>query len=116
MEGKEGRRGRGGGKEERGPRPLPLVQFGCPWGTRAPLWAPLSFSPMAHEGPLLPRGVPVTPRFSELYPNHFETISVSEYHRTIYQSLPLDHFETPRLVRDLIQDSEQHWVTKSHNS
>ena len=44
------------------------------------------------------------------------TLPVSEYHRPIYQSLPLDHFETPRHVRDLIRDSEQHSVTKSHNS
>ena len=41
---------------------------------------------------------------------------MSEYHCPIYQSLPLDHFETPRHVRDLIWDSEQYSVTKSHNS
>ena len=34
---------------------------------------------------------------------------------TIYESLPLDHFETPRHVRDLIRDSEQTSVTKTHN-
>ena len=38
------------------------------------------------------------------------------YHRPIYQYLPLDHFKTPRHVCDLIWDSEQHSVTKSHNS
>ena len=75
-----------------------------------------SLSPMAHVGPLLPRGVPVTPRYSKKYPNHSETIPVSEYHRPIYESLLLDHFETPRHVRDLIRDSEQHSVTITHNS
>src|SRR5215216_29368 len=44
------------------------------------------------------------------------TLPVSDYYRPIYESLPLDHLETPRHVRDLIQDSEQHSVTKSHNS
>ena len=51
------------------------------------------------------RYVPGTPR----------TLPLSEYHRPIYESLPLDHFETPRQVRDLIRDSEQYSVTKSHN-
>ena len=43
---------------------------------------------------------------------------MSEYSRPIYQSLPLDHFETPRHVRDLIRDSEQSSVTKhiTHNT
>ena len=41
---------------------------------------------------------------------------MSEYYLPIYQSLPLDHFETPRHVRDLIRDSEQPLVTKTHNS
>ena len=75
---------------------------------------PLSL--MAHVGPILPQGVPVTHRFSEKYLNHSESILVSEYHRPIYQSLPLDHLETPRHVRDLIRDFEQTSVTKTHNS
>ena len=41
---------------------------------------------------------------------------MSEYHRPIYESLPLDHFVTPRHVRDLIRDSKQSSVTKTHNS
>ena len=45
-----------------------------------------------------------------------ETLPVSGYHRPIYEYLPLDHFKTPRHVCDLIQDSKQHSVTKSHNS
>ena len=43
---------------------------------------------------------------------------MSEYYRPIYQSLPLDHFETPRHVRDHIRDSELpsvHQNTKTHN-
>jgi hypothetical protein len=68
---------------------------------------------MAH---IFPPGVPVTPWYSDKYPIQSETLPVSEYYHPIYQSLPLDHFETPRHVRDLIRDSEQHSVTKSHNS
>ena len=41
---------------------------------------------------------------------------MSEYYLPIYESLPLDHFETPQHVRDIIRDSEQHSVIKSHNS
>ena len=62
-----------------------------PWGRPEPL--PVT------------RYVPGTPR----------TLPVSEYHRPVYESLPLDHFEMPRHVRNLIRDSEQHSVTKSHN-
>ena len=51
-----------------------------------------------------------------MYPIHSGTLSVSEYYHPIYQSLPLDHFKNPRHVCDVIQDSEQHSVTKSHNS
>ena len=65
------------------------------------------FSTKAHCGPLIPRGVPVTSRYSEKYPIHFGTIPVSEYNLPIYQCLCLDHFETPRHVRDHIRDSEQ---------
>ena len=71
---------------------------------------------MAHEAHYFPRGVPVTPRYSDKYPEHSETIPVSEYYRPIYQYLPLDYFETPRHVCDLIRDSEQSSVTKTHNS
>ena len=67
---------------------------------------PLSFS-FSLSFPLFP---------SDKYLIHSGTLLVSEYYRPIYESLPLDHFETPRHVRDLIRDSEQHSVTKSHNS
>ena len=43
---------------------------------------------------------------------------MSEYNLPIYQYLPLDHFETPRHVRDPIRDSEQSSVKKhiTHNT
>ena len=71
---------------------------------------------MAHMAHIFPRGVPVTPQYFDTYPILYETLWVSEYYRPMYQSLPLDHFETPRHVRDLIRDSEQSLVTKTHNS
>ena len=72
--------------------------------------------PKAHVAHNFPQGVPVTPRYSDKYPEHSETIPVSEYYRPIYQSLPLDHLETPRHVRDLIRVSEQSSVTKTHTN
>jgi len=97
-----------GEKKEGGGRPLAPNQFGLGLGGRAPT-APLlpPFSTKAHECPLTPRGVPVTPQYSVIYPVTPETIPVSEYNLPIYQSLCLDHFETPRHVRDLIRDSEK---------
>ena len=44
---------------------------------------------------------------------------MSEYNLPIYQSLPLNHFETPRHVRDHIRESELpsvHQNTKTHNT
>ena len=44
---------------------------------------------------------------------------MSEHSRPIYRSLRLDHFETPRHVRDHIRDSELpsvHQNTKTHNT
>ena len=40
-----------------------------------------------------------------------ETFPVTKTGLPIYKSLPPDHFGTPRDVRDLIRDSEQHSVT-----
>ena len=99
--GKEGGRGRQGQAES------PSFLF-SPWpaaieGARQPLlcWcAPLTWPiwPIYLLGVLgTPSGDPVSPG----------TLSVSEYSLPIYESLPLDHFETPRHVRDLIRDSEQ---------
>ena len=77
--------------------------------------SPLS-PPMARDGPLLPWGVPVSSRYSEKFPNHSGTILVSVYNLPIYQPLPIDHFETPCHVHDLIRDSEQSSITKTQNS
>ena len=108
----------GGGKEERekkqgGRRPLLLILFGLGGGARGPA---LAASPLFHLGPLSPylcQGLPGTPSGDLVSP---ETLSVSEYSLPTYESLPLDHFETPRHVRDLIRDSEQTSIIKSHNS
>ena len=71
---------------------------------------------LAHETHVVAGGclepLPVTRYVSDTP----RTPPMSEYHRPIYESLPLDHFETPHHVRDLIRASEQHSVTKSHNS
>ena len=111
--GKEGRRGEEEGKGGRAPSPS---YSDSPWGARLPLVGCPLFSPMAHEAHDFPRGVPVTPRYSDKIPESLGTIPMSEYNLPIYESLPLDHFETPRHVRDLIRDSEQPSVIKSHNS
>ena len=54
------------------------------------------------SGPRDPSGgpgtIPVTPKL----------VPMAEIALPIYNSLPLDHSETPRDVRDLIWDSEQH--------
>ena len=39
------------------------------------------------------------------------TLPVAKTILSIYQSLPPDHSGTPRVVQDLIRDSEQHSVT-----
>ena len=75
-------------------------------------------SPLGPLGPYLLSGVPGTPSCDPIctrYPSeHFWCPNTIVLY--IYQSLPLNHFETPRHVHDLIRDSEQHSVTKSHNS
>ena len=76
-----------------------------------PIWPPaiggrgttcgLVCSPlMAHMVHIFLPGVPVTPRYSGICPILPKTIPVSEHSRPICQSLCLDHFETPRYVRD----------------
>ena len=97
-----------GGKERGGPAPSP-----CPIRTKggeggaAHLGLPLIFSNMAHLGPYSSRGVPVTSRYSGKIPISPGTLPISKHRLPIYQSLCLDHFETPRHVRDHIRDSEQ---------
>ena len=53
----------------------------------------------------IPSGGPST------IPINPETFPVTETGLPIYKSLPPDHSGTPRDVRDLIRDSEQHSVT-----
>ncbi len=72
--------------------------------------------------PLKPTKAHLFPRYSRnspvlrKIPESLGTFPMSEYSLPIYESLRLDHFETPRHVRDLIRDSEQSSVIKSHNS
>ena len=110
--GREGRKERErGGRKARGCHPPPfLVLFGLKGRGRASCpGRPLSLSTRAQQGPLVPGGggVPVTLRYSGFSPKTPGTLPVSEYSRPIYQSLCLDHFETPRHVRDHIRDFEQ---------
>ena len=107
------KKGRENEKEGRG-CPLSLVQFGPVHGegARPPL---RPFSPFPY-GPLRPntnsRNSPVLQKI----PESLGTFPMSEYSLPIYQSLCLNHFETPRHVPDLIRDSEQTSIIKSHNS
>src|SRR4051812_35990537 len=101
--GKEGGEGEGKG----GAAPPLLVQFGPEGeGARGPPWPPLSLSTKAHMAQYSSRGVPVTPPALRFSPKPLGTILMSEYSRPIYQSLRLDHSETPRHVRDLIRVSK----------
>ena len=97
-----------GERKERGgvsPSPCPIQTRGE--GRTALPWPPLLFSTMAHYGPLSPRGVPVTSRYSSKCPNSPGTISMSKHTHPMYRSLHLDHFETHLHARDHIRDSEQ---------
>ena len=102
------RRGKGrgrGGRKEGGVAPL-LVQFGPEGeGARGPPWPPLSLSTKAHVAHYLSPGGSGNPPALRFSPTTSETLPVSEYSRPIYQSLCLDHFETPRHVCDHIRDS-----------
>ena len=63
--GKEGKRE--GEKERGGCRPFLQVLFGfLPWG-RAILCGLVCLPPMAHMAHIFPPGVPVTPRYSDMY-------------------------------------------------
>ena len=101
--------GLGRGEEgKRGAGPLALNQFGLGLrGARPTLPLLPSISTKAHVGPLRPRVVPVTPRYSGKIPISPGTLPTSKYRLPIYKYLCLDHFETPRHVRDHIRDTEQ---------
>ena len=102
-----GRRKKRGEEGKRGWPPCPKpIRFG-PWGARPTLPLLPSISIKAHVGPLSPQGVPVTSRYSGKIPISPGTLPTSKYRLPIYQSSCLDHFETPRHVRNLIRDSEQ---------
>ena len=109
-----GHRGERG--KEREAAPPPLVQLGL--GLGAPPHVAAYLSPLWPNRPInFPGGGgPVASQYSEKSPNLNGTIPVSVYNLPIYQSLPLDHFETPRHVRELIRDSKKTSVIKSHNS
>ena len=94
--------------KEGGAAPPLLVQFG-PEGEGAcgPPWSPLSLSTKAHVAHYLSPGGSGNPPALRFSPKSPGTLPVSEYSRPIYQSLCLDHFETPRHVRDHIRDFEQ---------
>ena len=101
--GKEGGEGEGKG----GAAPPLLVQFGPEGeGARGPPWPPLSLSPLGPTRPITSPGGSGNPPALRFSPKSPGTLPVSEYSRPIYQSLCLDHFETPRHVRDHIRDSE----------
>ena len=94
-------------KERGGRPPCPKpIRFG-PWGGRPTLPLLPSISTKAHVGPLSPRGVPVTFRYSGKIPISPGTLPTSKHRLPIYQSSCLDHFETPRHVLDHIRDSEK---------
>ena len=101
-------KGKGRGRRKGGRRPPLLVQFGPEGeGARGPSWLPLSLSTKAHKAHYFSQvgsGNPPALRFS-LKPSG--TLPVSEYSRPIYRCSRLDHFETPRHVRDHIRNTEQ---------
>ena len=110
---KEGKR-EGVGKGKGGCRPLsPSPIWTSHWGGARPASvSPLNLNKARILLPLYSRNSPVLRKI----PESLETFPMSEYSLPIYRSLPLDHFETPRHVPDLIRDSEQTLVIKSHNS
>ena len=96
-----------GERERGGPATSPSPNRTRGGGRRAAtLGCPLLLSTKAHYGPYDSRGVPVTSRYSGKIPISPGTLPISKYRLPIYQSLCLDHFETPRHVRDHIRDSK----------
>ena len=89
------RLGLGGGRTSPpGAGPLPHLAHAALWGRWPHLVDPLD--PPGGHGTL-----PIAPK----------TFPVTKTGLSIYKSLPPDHSGTPRDVRDLIRDSEQHSVT-----
>ena len=102
---RRGKEGVGEGEGKGGATPLPCPIRTQDEGARGLPWS-ASLSPLRpSKAQYFPGGFgnpSGTPVFSEITRN----TSMSEYNRPIYQYLCLDHFETPRHVPDLIQDSE----------
>ena len=84
----------GGRTSPPGAGPLPHLAHAALWGRWPHLVDP-------RDPPGGPGTLPITP----------ETFPVTKTGLPIYNSLPPDHFGTPRDVRDIIRDSEQHSVT-----
>ena len=100
------------------PSPFPsflLLWFGPYRGRTSPFVADV-FPLLAHKAHIACRGLPGTPSGDPIRTRYPRTLPVSKYYRPIYESLPLDRFETPRHVSDLIQDSEQHSGYRVHIS
>ena len=78
---------------------------------------PFGLSPLFPYGPIRPiystANSPNSPVLRKI-PESLGTFPMSEYSRPIYQSLHLDHFETPRHVPGLIRDSELFRYIKTH--
>ena len=102
---REGRRRR---KEGAPPFPSP-IRLVHGQGARPPL---RPFSPFPYA-PLMPNTDSRNSSVLRKIPESLRTFPMSEYSLPIYQFLPLDHFETPRHVSDLIWDSNQYSVTLS---
>ena len=78
-----------------------------------------SLSPLGPIRPITSPVVLITLPALRFSPKPPETIPVSEHSHPIYRSLRLNHFETPRHVRDQIWDSELpsvHQNTEIHNT
>ena len=96
-------------------RPKPPGHVGICEGSAQPLSGLACPLPLAHVAPRgrwtplvdprtpfgTPGTIPMTPKL----------VQMAEAGLPIYKSLPPDHSGTPRDVRDLIRDSEQHLVT-----
>ena len=97
------------GEKREGGRPPLLVLFEPREGrgARPILGCPFSFPLKPTKAHIAPWGVPITSRYYGKIPISPGTLPISKHRLTIYQSLCLDHFETPCHVRDHIRDSEQ---------
>ena len=97
---------RRGGKRWAAPPPPCPIQTPLGEDARHPLRAPLSL-PSGPCRPIKAPGGSGNPRYSGKIPISPGTLPTCKYRLPIYQSSCLDHFETPRHVRDHIRDSEQ---------